>query len=59
MGHKMNKIMQKFNNFIIFWVWGGGGAQFSSLPQAQKTLVTALATRIIAQSRSLLCYNKQ
>jgi hypothetical protein len=32
--------MNKFNIKIFFF--GGGGAQFSSLPQAQKTLLSAL-----------------
>jgi hypothetical protein len=36
----MNKINTKILEFYYFWA--GGEQQFSSLPQAQKTLVTAL-----------------
>jgi hypothetical protein len=32
----------KFKNFIIFWAGEGGGAQFSSLPQVQKILLSVL-----------------
>jgi hypothetical protein len=36
----MNKINTNIKNILFLGV--GGGAQFNSLPQAQKTLVTAL-----------------
>jgi hypothetical protein len=35
--NKINKQIYEFYNFFL-----GGGAQFSSLPQAQKTLLSAL-----------------
>jgi hypothetical protein len=40
----MNKINTKNKEL------GGGGAQFSSLPQAQKTLVFAMDTRTVTMS---------
>jgi hypothetical protein len=39
-GQKMNKMNTKNEGFYNFF--SGGGAQFSSLPHAQETLVTAL-----------------
>jgi hypothetical protein len=36
--------MNRIQKFFEFYIFLGGGAQFSSLPQAQKTLLSALET---------------